>query len=78
VLEQAVSIFDSIGGKFLARLREISSSTRNTSDGKATITFKTVRIEAKLFTRFCEYKKDFTFDINLISLCATIYCLVNI
>ena len=39
-------IFDDIDGKFLARLREISSNTRTTSDGKATITFKTARIEA--------------------------------
>lgn len=46
MLEQAVGIFDNIEGKFVARLREISSSTRNTSDGKATITFKTARIEA--------------------------------
>ena len=46
MLEQAVSIFDDIDGKFLARLREISSNTRTTSDGKATITFKTARIEA--------------------------------
>ena len=40
------SIFDSLDGKFMARLREISSNTRTTSDGKATITFKTVKIEA--------------------------------
>ena len=46
MLEQAADIFDNIDGKFLARLREISSNTRNTSDGKATITFKTARIEA--------------------------------
>src|SRR5919206_957949 len=39
------SVFDSLDGKFLARLREISSNTRTTSDGKATITFKTARIE---------------------------------
>ena len=36
----------SLDGKFLARLREISSNTRTTSDGKATITFKTAKIEA--------------------------------
>ena len=30
----------------MARLREISSNTRTTADGKATITFKTARIEA--------------------------------
>ena len=46
MLEQAESIFDDIDGKFLARLREISSNTRTTSDGKASITFKTARIEA--------------------------------
>lgn len=40
------SIFDSLDGKFMARLREISSNTRTTSDGKATITFKTAKIEA--------------------------------
>ena len=40
------SVFDSLDGKFLARLREISSNTRTTSDGKATITFKTAKIEA--------------------------------
>src|SRR4029079_8444827 len=33
-------------GRFVARLREISSNTRTTSDGNATITFKTARIEA--------------------------------
>ena len=42
----SVVIFDDMDGKFLARLREISSNTRTTSDGKATITFKTARIEA--------------------------------
>ena len=44
--EQKTSVFDNIEGKFLARLREISSNSRTTSDGKATITFKTARIEA--------------------------------
>ena len=39
-------IFDSIEDKFFARLREITSTTRNTADGKATITFRTARIEA--------------------------------
>jgi hypothetical protein len=29
------SVFDNLDGKFLARLREISSNTRTTSDGKA-------------------------------------------
>jgi uncharacterized protein len=46
VLRQITDIFDNLDGKFLARLREISSNTRTTSDGKATITFKTARIEA--------------------------------
>lgn len=39
-------IFDDINGDFIARLREIHSNTRSTTDGKATITFKTARIEA--------------------------------
>ena len=41
--DKAVSsaIFDDLDGEFVARLREISSNTRTTSDGKATITFKT-------------------------------------
>ncbi len=38
-------MFDSIDDKFFARLREIASTTRNTADGKATITFRTARIE---------------------------------
>ena len=38
--------FDNLGGKFVARLREIASNTRNTADGKGTITFKTARAEA--------------------------------
>ena len=46
MLEQSSNIFDNIDGKFVARLREISSNTRSTADGKATITFKTARIEA--------------------------------
>lgn len=46
MLEQNTVVFDDIDGKFLARLREISSNTRTTSDGKATITFKTARLEA--------------------------------
>jgi uncharacterized protein len=46
VLEQRTGVFDNLDGKFLARLREISSNTRTTADGKATITFKTARIEA--------------------------------
>jgi uncharacterized protein len=46
MLRQATDVFDNLDGKFLARLREISSNTRPTADGKATITFKTARIEA--------------------------------
>jgi len=46
MLQQATDVFDNLDGKFLARLREISSNTRATTDGKATITFKTARIEA--------------------------------
>src|SRR5712691_10159663 len=46
MLQQATGVFDNLDGKFLARLREISSNTRTTTDGKATITFKTARIEA--------------------------------
>lgn len=38
--------FDDLDGKFVARLREIASTTRTTAEGKATITFKTARIEA--------------------------------
>lgn len=40
------NIFDNLDGKFLGRLREIASNTRTTADGKATITFKTARVEA--------------------------------
>src|SRR5690349_12287752 len=46
MLQQKADVFNNIDGKFLSRLREISSNTRTTSDGKATITFKTARIEA--------------------------------
>src|SRR5437016_7646141 len=46
MLQQTTDIFDNLDDKFLARLREISSNTRTTTDGKATITFKTARIEA--------------------------------
>ena len=46
MLESIPNVFDSLEGKFVARLREISSITRTTADGKATITFKTARIEA--------------------------------
>src|SRR5918911_844091 len=46
MLQQTTDVFNNLDGQFLARLREISSNTRTTSDGKATITFKTARIEA--------------------------------
>lgn len=46
MLEETPPVFDNMEGKFVARLREISSNTRTTSDGNATITFKTARIEA--------------------------------
>jgi len=39
-------LFDTLDGKFIARLREIYLNTRTTADGKATITFRTARIEA--------------------------------
>ena len=39
-------LFDSLNGNFIARLREIYLNTRTTADGKATITFRTARIEA--------------------------------
>ena len=45
-MQKATGIFDNLDGNFLARLREISANTRPTADGKATITFKTARIEA--------------------------------
>jgi DNA helicase HerA-like ATPase len=38
--------FDNLGGKFIARLREIAANTRTSADGKGTITFKTARVEA--------------------------------
>lgn len=44
------NIFDSLDNSFFAKLREISQITRNTSDGKSTITFRTARIEAKYST----------------------------
>ena len=46
MLQKTNGIFDKLDGKFLARLREISANTRPTADGKASITFKTARIEA--------------------------------
>src|SRR5437867_1410513 len=45
MLKEQVKIFDNLEGKFLGRLREIASNTRSTADGRATITFKTARIE---------------------------------
>ena len=39
-------LFDTLDGNFIARLREISLNTRTTADGKATITFRTAKIEA--------------------------------
>lgn len=39
------NLFDTLGEHFIARLREISLNTRTTGDGKATITFRTARIE---------------------------------
>jgi uncharacterized protein len=39
-------LFDTLDGNFIARLREISSNARTTADGKATITFKTAKVEA--------------------------------
>jgi uncharacterized protein len=44
-------IFDNLDDTFFAKLREISQITRNTSDGKSTITFRTTRIEAKYSTK---------------------------
>ena len=40
------NIFDDLEGEFVSRLREITTTSRNTVDGKATITFKTARMEA--------------------------------
>ncbi len=42
-----MDLFEDLEGKFVARLREIHSTTRTTSDGKATITFRTARIDAE-------------------------------
>lgn len=46
MLEASLKTFENLEGKFLARLREITSNTRTTVDGRSTITFKTARIEA--------------------------------
>ena len=35
------NIFDDLEGEFVSRLREITTTSRNTVDGNATITFKT-------------------------------------
>ncbi len=43
----SLDFFDDLDGKFVARLREIHSATRTTSDGKAMITFRTARVEAE-------------------------------
>jgi hypothetical protein len=40
-----MNIFDNLEGKFIGRLREITSNTRTTADGRSNITFKTARIE---------------------------------
>ncbi|MGB6530229.1 MAG: hypothetical protein WBF33_19170 [Candidatus Nitrosopolaris sp.] len=37
MLQQATDVFDNLDGKFLARLREISSNTRTTADGHSII-----------------------------------------
>ena len=52
MLQQATDVFDNLDDKFLARLREISSNTRTTTDGKATITFKTTRIVVSYYYSF--------------------------
>jgi hypothetical protein len=44
--QATTAVFDNLEGKFVARLREIVSNTRTTADGKATITFRTARVEA--------------------------------
>jgi hypothetical protein len=41
-----VNLFDTLEDNFIARLREIHLNTRTTADGKATITFRTARVEA--------------------------------
>ena len=45
-MESTSTVFDNLNGEFLSRLRQISTTSRTTVDGKATITFKTARIEA--------------------------------
>ena len=39
-------VFDDLNGEFQAKLREIVSTTRTTTDGNSTITFRTARIES--------------------------------
>jgi DNA helicase HerA-like ATPase len=40
-------VFETLDGKFTARLREIASTTRTTAEGAATVTFRTARVEAE-------------------------------
>ncbi len=42
-----MNMFDTLDGKFVARLREIASTTRSTADGCSSITFRTARVEAE-------------------------------
>jgi DNA helicase HerA-like ATPase len=45
-MQSTSAVFDNLNGEFHSRLRQISTTSRTTVDGKATITFKTARIEA--------------------------------
>ena len=38
---------EDLGGKFQAKLREVQTQTRPSSDGKTTTSFKLARVEAK-------------------------------
>ncbi|HEV2390712.1 MAG TPA: hypothetical protein VGS04_08315, partial [Nitrososphaerales archaeon] len=40
-----MEIFDDLGGEFKGKLREITSTTRQTADGSSTVTFRTARID---------------------------------
>lgn len=40
-------VFDDLNGEFQARLREITSTTRTTTDGSSTITFRTAKVESE-------------------------------
>ncbi len=42
-----MNMFDTFDGKFVARLREITATTRTTADGRSSITFRTARVEAE-------------------------------